>query len=163
MYHTIPVDNRIPQYVNAIRQISAGQHIDLLPLTPADEVGQLGQALTRLAQIIETRQRETEKISRITSDINAGLLLDEILEKVYADFRDLIPYNRIGFSVIEDDGQTVRPRWAKSDQASMILTRGFSASLRGSSLEKIMQTRKPRIIIDLEKYARQKPSSESTQ
>ncbi len=163
MYHTIPVDNRIPQYVNAIRQISAGQHIDLLPLTPADEVGQLGQALTRLAQIIETRQRETEKISRITSDINAGLLLDEILEKVYADFRDLIPYNRIGFSVIEDDGQTVRARWAKSDQASMILTRGFSASLRGSSLEKIMQTRKPRIINDLEKYARQKPSSQSTQ
>src|SRR5690606_9255555 len=138
-------------YVNAIHLISAGQHVESLPITPADEVGQLGQALTKLVQIIQTRQRETEKISQITSHINAGLLLDEILENVYADFRELIPYNRIGFSVIDEDGQRVRARWAKSDQSHLAITRGYSAPLQGSSLQKIIQTQKPRIINDLEK------------
>lgn len=163
MFQSNLVDTRIPQYVNAIHLISAGQHVESLPITPADEVGQLGQALTKLVQIIQTRQRETEKISQITSHINAGLLLDEILENVYADFRELIPYNRIGFSVIDEDGQRVRARWAKSDQSHLAITRGYSAPLQGSSLQKIIQTQKPRIINDLEKYARQKPNSESTQ
>ena len=163
MFHAIPFDSRIPQYVAVIHQIGEGRPVDVVPTAPADEVGQLGQALSRLARIIATRQREMEKISQITIHMNEGLLLDEILENVYADFRDLIPYNRIGFSLIEDDGQTVRARWAKSDQESMSLKRDYSAPLRGSSLEKIIQTQKPRIINDLEKYARRKPHSESTQ
>lgn len=162
MLRSLPIDHRIPQYVNAIQRISQGYHIDALPITPVDEVGQLGQALARLAHIIELRQRETDKISQITAHINAGLMLDEILENVYADFRDLIPYNRIGFSLIEDDGLTVRARWAKSDQPHMAIKRDYRASLRGSSLEKIIQTQKPRIINDLEKYLRLKPHSEST-
>ncbi|MBZ0278110.1 MAG: GAF domain-containing sensor histidine kinase, partial [Anaerolineae bacterium] len=125
-------------------------------------VGRLGNALSHLAQSIENRYRETEKLGQITTHINAGLVLDEILDHVYDDFRELIPYNRIGFSQLEDDGKVVRARWAKTDQPSVALNRGHSAPLAGSSLQEIIRTGNPRIINDLEDYVRQKPESQSS-
>src|SRR5690606_29972423 len=74
----------------------------------------------------------------------------------------LIPYNRIGFALIEDDGQTVRACWARSDQPAVQLGQGYSAPLASSSLEAIMTSGQPRILNDLESYLGAKPGSEAT-
>jgi len=50
-------------------------------------------------------------LAGVTARINAGLLLDEVLEQVYTSFRPLIPYDRIGFSLLEQDDEVVRARW----------------------------------------------------
>jgi K+-sensing histidine kinase KdpD len=122
----------------------------------------LDEALRDLAHALEARERNTHKLDRITAHINAGLLLDDILELVYQDFQDVIPYNRIGFALIEDDGQTVRARWAKSDQPVLKLTKGYAAPMAGSSLETIIKTGQPRILNDLLDYLKAKPDSKST-
>lgn len=147
----------------AARQLTDGHYAVELPVIQDDELNELSQALIDLAKTLEGRYRELNRIDQITSRINAGLLLDEILDNVYQDFRELIPYNRIGFALIDDDGQTVRARWARSDQPRLKLKRGFSARLAGSSLEKIIDTGAPRILNDLPAYLRQKPESDSTQ
>lgn len=150
------------QIIKAAEQLRMGNYAIDVPLQPLDEVGRLGQALTALATTLEKRYQELQKLNLITLRINSGLLLDEILDHVYSDFKEIIPYNRIGFSLIEDGGKTVRARWAKSDQPEVFLKIDYSASLAGSTLQKIIETHKPRIINDLPKYLAEKPSSEST-
>ncbi len=155
-------DPRIAQYIKAAAQLKQGQFDLEVPASPLDDVGRLGQALRELARVLELRDREMQKIEKITAQINAGVLLDDILEIVYRDFRELIPYNRIGLSLIEDDGQTVRARWMKTDQPHMTITAGYSSPLAGSSLEEIVRTGQPRILNDLEDYLHHKPQSAST-
>ncbi len=129
---------------------------------PGDEIGRIGVAIHELAQSLEIRYRELQKIMQITARVNAGLFLDEILEGVYRDFKNFIPYDRIGVSLITEDGQSVKARWAKAEYTPLRLGAGYAAALAGSTLEKIMSTGQPRIINDLAAYAQKKPNSKST-
>ena len=158
--HDLLRDGRIPLYLEAIQRLKRGEYDLAVPVGP-DEIGQLGEALCGLASALGNRNREAQKLDQITARINAGLLLDDILENVYHDFRGIIPYNRIGLSLIEDDGETVRARWAKSDQPEIRLAQGYAAPLEGSSLQPILATGRPRILNDLAEYLEQKPDSET--
>lgn len=155
-------DKYIRQYIKVAEQLKEGNYTPDIPIATFGELKQLGVALQELARMLEMHYRELLKFDQITSQINAGLLLDDILEQVYRDFRDIIPYNRIGFSFIESDGKIVRARWAKTDQPSMFLKRNYAALLEGSSLQTIIDTRQPRIINDLAEYFKAKPDSKST-
>ncbi|MBN1429381.1 MAG: HAMP domain-containing histidine kinase [Anaerolineae bacterium] len=156
------IDPRIFEYIEIVQQFKENHyHIDP-PSVPTDEIGRLGTALHELGILLERHRREEEQLDRITQAINAGLLLDDILENVYESFHEVIPYNRIGFSLIEE-GQTVRARWAKTDQPEMQLQRDYSAALEGSSLQTIIETGQPRILNNLLQYLEHKPASESTQ
>lgn len=122
----------------------------------------LGEALHTLVSALARRAHEAEQLDRLLWRINAGLLLDEILNSIYDDFRDLIPYDRLGLSLLDADGQTVRSRWSRMDGGTLHLRRGYAAPLAGSSLQTILETGQPRILNDLHEYLAQKPSSEST-
>lgn len=156
-------DQQLDAYLEAIRQLQEGQYdLEITGNRTASEFSSLESALTDLARALETERRQRRLVNRLTTRINAGLLLDDILEYIYEDFRELIPYNRIGLALIDDDGQTVRSRWNRSDSFSIYLRRNYSAPLAGSSLETILRTSEPRILNDLEAYLREKPTSEST-
>jgi signal transduction histidine kinase len=154
-------DPRIARYIEIIEQFIAGSYAPKPPAVSRDEIGQLGMALQRLGAVLEIRECEIQSIDAITRSINSGLLLDDILDNVYESFHGVIPYNRIGFSLIENN-QTVRAYWLKTDQPVIHLGRGYSARLKKSSLNTIIETGQPRIINDLAQYLENKPSSEST-
>ncbi len=156
------MDDRIQKFIKAAQDLSEGNFQVEVPITPPDEVGQLGKALRNLAQKLELRYQELAKLNQITARINSGLLLNQILDEVYSDFRSLIPYNRIGFSLLEENGRILRARWAKTDRAEVKLGAGYAAPMAGSSLEPIMINREPRILNNLREYLAQKPESEST-
>ncbi len=156
------MDDRIQKFIKATHDLAEGNYQVEVPITPADEVGQLGKALRSLAQNLEQRYQELAKLNQITARINSGLLLDQILEEVYSDFRPLIPYNRIGFSLLEENGRLLRARWAKTDRPDVRLGVGYTAAMAGSSLQSIMVSREPRILNNLPEYLAQKPESEST-
>lgn len=128
----------------------------------AQNTGAMWQALQKLADALKAEVSLQHRLDQITVRINAGLTLEEILNKVYDEFHDLIPYSRIGFSLINENDYTAVAYWARSDHRSPQLTKGYSASLAGSSLERVLVTGQPRIIDDLEAYLQQKPESEST-
>lgn len=156
------LDIRIQKLIDAAEELERGNFSIEVPTIPSDGIGRLGHSLIRLAHVLEARYRELLKLNQITLRINTGLMLNDILEAVYKDFRDFIPYNRIGFSLIENDGKTVRAYWAKTDQPEMKLLKDYDAPLEGSSLAEIIKTAQPRIINDLEAYLQAKPNSEST-
>jgi diguanylate cyclase (GGDEF)-like protein len=88
--------------------------------------------------------------------------MDEVLEEMFDSFQSVFPYDRIGCSLLEDEGRTVRAVWARSRGAAPRLGVGYSAPLSGSSLARIIETGRPRILNDLEKYLREHPGSHST-
>lgn len=155
-------DSRIALYAQIIERLKRGEYEVDVPLDPHDEIGQLSAALRELAQTLAARSRELQSLNQITARMNAGLLLDEILEHLYQDFRGIIPYNRIGLALIEEDRRIVRSYWDKSDQPVMQLEKGYAAPLAGSSLETIIATGQPRILNDLVAYLERKPESKST-
>lgn len=157
-------DKCIPKYLTVINQLKQGNYSVAVPAPPADEASRLGEALQELANNLEAKRREWQQLEQVTTDINAGLLLDQVLERVYHNFRGIIPFNRIGFALIESHQQQlqVRAHWAKSDQPHLRIKQGYTSPLAGSSLEIILNTGQPRIINDLGEYLAQKPTSDST-
>jgi len=156
-------DDRIPRFIEAAEALRDGRFGVRVPAAgSADQVARLGTALNDLSSALERRWREVAEVDAITARINAGLLLDDVLEDFYREARDIFPYDRIGFSLLESGGTVVRARWARSDLGPLRLGKGYAAPLAGSSLESILETGQPRIINDLVAYLESKPASDST-
>ncbi len=139
-----------------------GRYDISIPLDSDDDVARLGKVIVDLALDLEKKFGELERLSTITERANAGLVLDEVLSFLYDSFRTVIPYDRIGLALLEDEGQIVRARWARTDAEEVFLKEGYAAQLKGSSLEKVIEDGKPRILNDLESYLKDHPWSEST-
>ncbi len=163
MAHQPPVhsDGYAIELLNAIEDLQAQRYPITIPAPTDPTYAALHAAVQNLAQTLHTRELERHRLSEITTNINAGLLLEDILEMVYEHFKDIIPYNRIGFSLIDADGETVRSHWAKSDRP-LSLSLGYADKLTGSSLKTVLESGEPRIISDLAEYLRKKPTSIST-
>jgi hypothetical protein len=155
-------DPRIPKYREAAVAMREGRFGIELPVEPEDEVAQLGKALLELDRALEKQFEELRTLVRVTEQINAGLVLDDVLNHVFDWFHTIIPYNRIGFSLLEEDGKLVRARWARSEAPEMRIQGGYEAPLAGSSLQRIMESGQPRILNDLAAYLREHPQSDST-
>lgn len=111
----------------------------------------------------ENIEKEYEKIKlqkKIIEKINQGMVLDEIMDYIFSSFQILIPYERIGVAFLE--GSSVTSKWVKSKLSKIMLKPGYQSQLKGSSLENIINTGKPRIINNLKKYLIDNPSSVST-
>lgn len=152
----------IERLIEATDHLRAGDFAVDVPDSTNPRLDRLGASLRSLASTLALRQHEVENITRITTRINSGLLLDEIMDGVFNDFRDVIPYDRIGFALLEDEGRVLRARWARTVLPTVHLKRGYAAAMAGSSLEDIVATGQPRIINDLVAYLEQKPESAST-
>ena len=105
---------------------------------------------------------ELEALFRITEKINSGKVLDEVLDYAYESLHEVIPYDRIGFSLLEENNTVLRVSWARSKVLASKIGKGYFAKMSGSSLEKILQTGEPRILNDLEAYLKEHPHSDST-
>jgi signal transduction histidine kinase len=156
-------DPRILKYVKVAHAMKEGAFNVSLSKEGTDEVAELGAALEDLAHSLEKRFEEMRTLTDISTRINSGMMLDDVLNSVFESFRPIIPYDRIGCALIEANGKIVRAYWGRSDAPDMEITKGYSSSLEGSSLQTIMQSGQSRIINNLEKYLGEHPQSESTQ
>jgi len=156
------MDPRILVYRSAALAMQDGDFQVEVPIGKEDDIGLLGKELRELGKSLEKKFEEINMLTRVTEEVNAGLILDEVLDHVFNSFRPIIPYNRIGFSLLEDEGRVVRARWARSDSPVMKITGGYEAEMQGSSLRKIMQSGQPRILNDLQTYLEVHPDSDST-
>ncbi|MGI5843863.1 MAG: ATP-binding protein [Candidatus Xenobium sp.] len=154
-------DKRIQQILQAAEAMSQGAFFVEVPVGE-DEIGRLGHAVQTLGILLEQRYRELRILTQVTEKINAGLLLDEVLESVYESFRPIIPYHRIGLALLEQDDQIVRTRWARSDFPEVRLGDDFSLPLAETSLARVLDSGEARILNDLEEYLQQHPDSTST-
>jgi class 3 adenylate cyclase len=156
-------DSRIPKLIEAAEALRDGRYgVDLPDAGAPDDVGRLGTAIRDLSLSLERRFREIAELDAVARRVNAGLLLDDVLDDFFREAREIFPYDRIGFALLEEDGRLVRARWTRSELGPIRLGQGYAARLEGSSLETILQTGRPRVLNDLAAYLEAKPDSEST-
>lgn len=156
------LDPRISILREAAEALAGGRFGAALPVEGHDEVARLARALAKLGAELEHTSGVERALLEVTARINSGLVLDEVLEHVYSSFRTLIPYDRIGFALIEEGGGAVTSFWDRSEAADVKLVKGYSAPLAGSSLERLLSSGQPRILNDLPDYLARHPHSVST-
>jgi diguanylate cyclase (GGDEF)-like protein len=155
-------DARVSLYRQAAEALRNGTFDVSIPIGAPDEVSELGEALRALAQTLKAQSEQSTMLAKITQRVNEGLLIDEVLDQVYENFFSVIPYDRIGLALLEENRAVVRAYWARSAATEIKLPLGYSAGLAGSSLESIIRTGQPRILNDLEAYLEKHPNSDST-
>lgn len=122
-----------------------------------------GESLRELEDMIKTKCEETEMLLHILEKINEGVVLEEVLNYTYESLRSVIPYSRIGFSLLHEEGRIVRAHWARSESQNIRIGKDYEAEMKGSSLQGIIETGQPRILNDLEAYLKDHSNSDSTQ
>ncbi|MBI3755144.1 MAG: hypothetical protein HY265_03160 [Deltaproteobacteria bacterium] len=155
-------DKLIPEYQTAIRSMREGKLIQLVPVELGDEIGKLGHELNELAIELERKFDEAIKIREISEEITAGMFLDDVLNRAFDSFHSVIPYNRMGCALLNDEKREAVAYWAKTDTPNISLKVGHTAAMAGSSLQQIIETGQPRILNDLEAYLAEYPTSAST-
>ena len=115
-----------------------------------------------LRDMVDRRTQEVRSLGSLTEKINTAVRLEEVLEHVWNSFRTVVPYNRIGFAEVNNENGIVRAVWARSDASEIKIGAGYSAPIGSTSLGRILETGKPRIINDLANYLEKHPQSDAT-
>jgi hypothetical protein len=162
------MDSRISEYREAAKAMQSGDFQVGFDAAEdgADDLSHLGEALSALARTLDGRFSELRRLTKIAGRSDHATLLDDVLGHVYDTLRPTVPYDRIGFSLVEDDpelGLVAHSRWLRSDFPEVGLPMGYAAPLEGSSLKTVADLGAPRVINDLEAYLEARPDSDSTQ
>ncbi|MCG9059888.1 sensor domain-containing diguanylate cyclase [Laribacter hongkongensis] len=129
-----------------------------LPLADAKNMPALAQEVMQLRQETALLQQ----LLQLAEQVAAGLQLNEVLDRVYDGFRHLIPYNRIGCALLEEDGKTLTAVWSRSESHVPRIGLGFRRTGIGLGLERLLQSGRPRILNNLQLYLADHPGSEAT-
>ena len=122
----------------------------------------LAGARGQLGIEVDRRTQQLRELARVTERVNAGRTFEEILGHVWEHFDGLIPYDRIGVAIVDDDGVRVRASWTKTRAGEPRLGLGFSLPFGSTSLADVAAQQRPRVINDLPGYLAQHPASVST-
>ncbi len=147
-------ENELQRYLQAVRTDRSGVAAPAQPLS---------EGLNELSDWLRARFNEFMTLLEISSELNKVMLLDDILARIYTFFQEVIPFDRIGCALIDEKRENVTAYWVKfTYNENPRIDTGYSAPIKGSSLETIINTGKPRILNDLELYLAEHPESEST-
>lgn len=99
--------------------------------------------------------RELELLLDLSRHLAAGERIESVLEAVATDFGSLLPFDRMEYSEVQEDGQTMVVRWVRAVGGPVALEPG-TVCLLPSPLP-LPQNRTPYLIFDLPSYAMSKP------
>lgn len=157
-----PVNERIDVYAAWVRDLSLGAPPAPLVTDTADPLAKLGRELEALSANVARREREMHDLFELVHNVRAGASFDDILARIFAGFRGIIPYDRIGCAFLSDDRTRLVAHWANSELGPVRLKVGYEQPMAGSSLQLLLGSSRPRIINDLEAYLAAKPESAAT-
>ncbi len=112
--------------------------------------------------VTEFTPEEQATLRMINDRVAAGKNLEDVLNFLFEETQDLMPCDRIGVSFLEEDGRRLVAHWARAKYEPLVLGKGYTGEMEGSSLQRVMDEGTPRIINDLEEYLEAHPGSTST-
>jgi len=154
--------DRVNAYAAWVAKLRRGRSLPNLRLDGAGPLSRLGQELQLLADTLSRRERELRQLFDLVGAFEQGVLVDDVLDRIFDSFKGLIPFERIGCAFLSANGASVAAYWVRSELGPIKISAGYSQPLAGSSLEQILQTGHPRILNDLQSYLKAKPQSDAT-
>lgn len=158
----ISLEDRVEAYASWVRTLRTGHRPPALSIDTTDPLARLGKELELLSETLSRRETELRGLFDLVQTVERGILLDDVLSKIFDAFKGVIPFDRIGCAFLSDDEQELVAYWARSELGSVQIERGYRRPMAGSSLERVLSTRRPRILNDLEEYLHAKPDSDAT-
>ena len=121
----------------------------------------LEDALVTLELKLDERFEAAEHQSQNRDEAESGVILEQVLDLIYETFDSVIPYDRIGLALVEEDGAVVRSRWARSEDDDVELGVGYAAPLADDAVQFVLNSGEPRVVNDLEAYVEEHPTSDA--
>jgi signal transduction histidine kinase len=103
-----------------------------------------------------------EIVVQINKRLSEGGLYNQILDFTFESLSLLIPFDRIGIGLLNENKTNLTLYWVKSKASTEYLKTEFCAELEGSSLKNLIEKNEPRIIRDLIQYYGIHPQSFSS-
>lgn len=101
-------------------------------------------------------------LGEVSTKLSDGQEFTDILDFLFNTLNIIIPYDRIGIALIEEESGLICSKWLRTTLPEVYLGQDYCAPIKGTSLEKILQTGQPRIINDLMEHSKDHTPSEST-
>ena len=120
------------------------------------------QYVTPAGPAAEFTLAERGALDRVNAKIVAATSLETAMAFLFEATRAVSPCDRIGLSFLDEDGRRIVAHHAVAAYEPLLLKKGYAEELHGSSLERVIAERTPRIIDDLEAYLEAHPKSAST-
>lgn len=115
----------------------------------------------QLEVLTETLSEEqASSLEFINKKIAAKSSVNQVIDFLFEETRQLFPCDRIAVAFIDSNGQLFS-RYLRTDYESVVLNAEYGEVLRGSSLESVINSGSIRIISDLSRYFNSKPGSRS--
>ncbi|NLT92036.1 MAG: hypothetical protein GXY02_02785, partial [Actinobacteria bacterium] len=100
-----------------------------------------------------TRRRisaeERATLRMVNQKVAAKQSLNDVADFLFEHTRGIIPCDRIGLAFVDESGERVIAQYARATYQPLLLTKGYTADLRGTSLERVIKSAEPRVIDDL--------------
>lgn len=119
--------------------------------------------LKNIVSYINSIFKKIEKMIFLIERINKNLSFGQSLEFIFHNFSSFIPYNFIGVSLLKEDGETLEASYGISDGSVKGLPEnllGKKFNIKGTKLEKVIESAITRIIPDFEKFIAFFPKTE---
>jgi signal transduction histidine kinase len=124
------------------------------------------EGLNKVVKQLSNAANEKIKIHDIFQSIHKkmvrGMDYQEILNFLFSSLNTVLPYDRMGIAVLEENDTRIKLNWVMSKNPVTHLKQDYSDVIAGSSLEEVIKSEKPRIIKDLVQYQKEHPQSRST-
>ncbi|MFA4975012.1 MAG: GAF domain-containing sensor histidine kinase [bacterium] len=101
-------------------------------------------------------------LDQVNQKVAASESIERIIDFLFDSTEKIFPCDRIGLSLIEDEGRRVVAHYTRASYEPVLLSKGYAEDLQGSSLAEVVRRGVPRVISDLESYLKEHPHSPST-